>query len=461
MTTIDRGQHLILAFLLLIFYVFFNSTYANLVQYAVLSPIVEVLPVNFHRSLPALHEIILEDDFRQAQQEEWRKPPAERHCPSGTFYPLLRAFNQNAAFTLSGKRANTFYSMILRFRLNTVLPSQTANVEGPAAAETAPLIFIDRRFYFPFESQENCRHPCRITTDLQQAHNASAAVFTRTPTAAMARILKGAVWAFHSMESPLRMHEVHPDYKNNVSSLFHSCLAFIIIDIIIIFFFFLTIIINNIMIAATPTLIITITLYLFCPPTLLHNPNSTIPSVYGAFEAFNQPECLIGDDIRRQMMLRDNRKWLPPNFKQKRKLIAWLVSNMNAENRRKEVAARLRRWVPVDIYGLHRLPCPGGNCHEKLGQIYKFYLAFENSNCRGYLTEKLFTDALRAGMVPIVMGGSPEDYYSIAPPNSYIHVSQFSTIGKLAEYIRYLDQNDTAYSAYFAWKALGTLKVNS
>ncbi|VDK43566.1 unnamed protein product [Dibothriocephalus latus] len=66
-----------------------------------------------------------------------------------------------------------------------------------------------------------------------------------------------------------------------------------------------------------------------------------------------------------------------------------------------------------------------------------------------------------AGMVPIVMGGSPEDYYSIAPPNSYIHMGQFPTLGKLAEYIRYLDQNDTAYSAYFAWKALGTLKVNS
>ncbi|VDL89251.1 unnamed protein product [Schistocephalus solidus] len=64
------------------------------------------------------------------------------------------------------------------------------------------------------------------------------------------------------------------------------------------------------------------------------------------------------------------------------------------------------------------------------------------------------------GMVPIVIGGSPEDYYRIAPPNSYIHIGQFPTLGKLAEFIHYLDRNDTAYSAYFAWKALGTLKVN-
>ncbi|VDN09638.1 unnamed protein product [Dibothriocephalus latus] len=85
---------------------------------------------------------------------------------------------------------------------------------------------------------------------------------------------------------------------------------------------------------------------------LTSNPNSTIPSVYGAFEAFKQPECQIGDDIRRQMMLQDNRKWLPSNFKQKRKLIAWVVSNMNAENRRKLIAARLRRWVPMKEFEL-------------------------------------------------------------------------------------------------------------
>ncbi|BHF72777.1 Alpha-(1,3)-fucosyltransferase 7 [Sparganum proliferum] len=378
----------------LLFYAYYAVLFAKLVQHAAPSPVNSLLQERFRRTVPALDQILLEEDLRQAQEEEWRKPPDRRHCPSGIFYPLMRVFTQTALFT----------------REQAQQDPKTAEVQKPVVPKTAPLIFIDQRFYFPLDAKEECRFVCRSTTNLRRAHNASAAVFTRNPTSAMAKILKRAIWAFHSMESPLRMHEVHPDYKSRFS-------------------IFLT-----------------------------SNPNSTIPSVYGAFEAFKQPECLIGADVRRRMELQDNRRWLPSNFKQKSRLVAWVVSNMNAENHRKLIAARLRRWIPIDIYGANRLHCPGEDCHAKLGQMYKFYLAFENSNCRGYLTEKIFRDALGAGMVPIVIGGSPEDYYSIAPPNSYIHIGQFPTLGKLAEYIRYLAQNDTAYSAYFAWKALGTLK---
>ena len=71
---------------------------------------------------------------------------------------------------------------------------------------------------------------------------------------------------------------------------------------------------------------------------------------------------------------------------------------------------------------------------------YKFYLAFENSLCSEYITEKLWwnayskvgraqryrPDASPQGAVPIVMGGVSEgDYSRLAPPNSYLHVDQF------------------------------------
>ncbi|EUB59169.1 Glycoprotein 3-alpha-L-fucosyltransferase A [Echinococcus granulosus] len=49
----------------------------------------------------------------------------------------------------------------------------------------------------------------------------------------------------------------------------------------------------------------------------------------------------------------------------------------------------------VDIYGYRRLNCSKSSCLEHLGRRYKFYLAIENSNCRAYLTEKLFRTALR------------------------------------------------------------------
>ena len=56
---------------------------------------------------------------------------------------------------------------------------------------------------------------------------------------------------------------------------------------------------------------------------------------------------------------------------------------------------------------------------------YKFYLAFENSKCRDYVTEK-FYNALLYSMVPVVYGGG--DYEALgAPPNSYIDARNFTS----------------------------------
>lgn len=82
----------------------------------------------------------------------------------------------------------------------------------------------------------------------------------------------------------------------------------------------------------------------------------------------------------------------------KKKLVAWFVSNCGAENGRSEYVKELKHYIKVDIYGYcGTLHCKRGqqSCFEKLRKEYKFYLAFENSNCRDYITEKFFVNALR------------------------------------------------------------------
>lgn len=78
--------------------------------------------------------------------------------------------------------------------------------------------------------------------------------------------------------------------------------------------------------------------------------------------------------------------------------MAWFVSNCGARNHRLEYANELGKHIQVDIYGAcGTMRCPRYNadkCFEILDKDYKFYLAFENSNCRDYITEKFFVNGL-------------------------------------------------------------------
>ena len=83
----------------------------------------------------------------------------------------------------------------------------------------------------------------------------------------------------------------------------------------------------------------------------------------------------------------------------KTKKVAWFVSNCKSANLRMEYARELSKYIQVDVYGkCGRKKCNRNNsdqCSEMLNKDYKFYLAFENSNCRDYITEKFFVTGLQ------------------------------------------------------------------
>jgi hypothetical protein len=148
-------------------------------------------------------------------------------------------------------------------------------------------------------------------------------------------------------------------------------------------------------------------------------------------------------------------------MKEKKKLIFWLVSDCETDNKREEYAKKLNKYIPVDIYGqcnwketlnvtINRgTKKENQNSLSNLQQQYKFYLAFESSNCYDYVTEKFFR-ALGQGLIPIVMGGA-KNYEKFAPHKSYININDYESPLKLAQYLNYLDKNDNDYIKYFDW----------
>ena len=166
--------------------------------------------------------------------------------------------------------------------------------------------------------------------------------------------------------------------------------------------------------------------------------------------------CPYGYLVPRQRPLPTNPYWDDPLFPRasKRSLVAWMVSHCSTLSRRERIADQLKTHLPLHVYGsCGKLTCTRSDeegCYKRLGQQYKFYLSFENSLCTDYITEK-FSNALKYGMVPVVFGGG--NYSAILPhPRSYIDAREFSTVAKLAAFLKYLDGNETAYAEYFQWR---------
>ncbi|CAH8875883.1 unnamed protein product [Trichobilharzia szidati] len=144
----------------------------------------------------------------------------------------------------------------------------------------------------------------------------------------------------------------------------------------------------------------------------------------------------------------------------KSRAVAWIVSNCNSHSPRYLYANELAKHIAVDIYGkCGRLVCRDSYCFDLLRYHYKFYLSFENALCQDYITEKFFFNALMNNVLPVVMGASIEEYQKVAPPHSFIHVDEFDSPEELAEYLKYLDKNDTAYNEYFAWHDKGVVSM--
>lgn len=157
---------------------------------------------------------------------------------------------------------------------------------------------------------------------------------------------------------------------------------------------------------------------------------------------------------RRDVIVPTNNGYLDKIIKNKTKLVAWMSSNCNTYSKRESYVAELRKYIKVDVYGAcGNLKCPRNKsqeCDAMLEKDYKFYLAFENSNCVDYVTEKFLT-RVNQHIVPIVLW--KRNYINYAPKMSYISVEDYKSPKDLADYLTYLDKNPQEYKKYLTWRS--------
>ncbi|XP_067660569.1 alpha-(1,3)-fucosyltransferase C-like [Haliotis asinina] len=128
----------------------------------------------------------------------------------------------------------------------------------------------------------------------------------------------------------------------------------------------------------------------------------------------------------------------------KTKAVAWFVSNCKAESKRMVYVKRLQKIIDVDIFGkCGPVKCPKSEpkCLNML-QNYMFYLSFENSFCKDYITEKLYK-VFNEVCVPVVRGGA--DYKHLVPNGTYINAANFASPEALGRHLKWLMSNTSAY----------------
>lgn len=147
------------------------------------------------------------------------------------------------------------------------------------------------------------------------------------------------------------------------------------------------------------------------------------------------------------------------NLVNKSSLVCWVVSNYRSHHKRSQVYKELSATVSVKVYGRWtKNPLTSSAILPTISRCH-FYLAFENSLTKDYITEKLWRNAYQGGAVPVVLGPPISDYKAVAPPNSFIHVDEFASVKEMGAFLQQLAKDKKRYSEYFTWKQQWKVKL--
>ncbi|XP_060084956.1 glycoprotein 3-alpha-L-fucosyltransferase A-like [Ylistrum balloti] len=243
----------------------------------------------------------------------------------------------------------------------------------------------------------NCEYPCKMISG-SKLDSANFVVFhgPRIGKTKPPNKLRGQVWIMHGMESP---HHYNNDLTE-WSNLFNW--------------------------------------------TFTYRRDSDVLSLYSGFQ-FHRNNTTT--NIRKQWKAKDRNT-------------AWMVSNCHTPSKRMQYMKSLKSSTDIHVYGgCGHYRCARSNennCMELLQKHYRYYLAFENSLCVDYITEKAFkTYTASPSTVSVVRGGS--NYSLFLPPGSYLDAKDFENGHALGEAMKRSFDNA---SDFFSWTKYYTINPN-
>ena len=88
------------------------------------------------------------------------------------------------------------------------------------------------------------------------------------------------------------------------------------------------------------------------------------------------------------------------------------------------------------------------SCYAELRK-YKFYLSFENTFCKDYVTEKLYENAFQNEIVPVMIASVNTSDVTFLPPGSFINALDFPTVKELTDHMTTVGNSPDLYNEYF------------
>uniref|UniRef100_A0A0N4ZI44 Fucosyltransferase n=1 Tax=Parastrongyloides trichosuri TaxID=131310 RepID=A0A0N4ZI44_PARTI len=134
------------------------------------------------------------------------------------------------------------------------------------------------------------------------------------------------------------------------------------------------------------------------------------------------------------------------------------ISNCYSNSARGKLIKKLRKYIPITMYGRCSLyqeidgSCNKSDykCEEEVIGNYYFYIAFENSICNNYVTEKYWR-RYTFDSVPLVIKRYIYEDVGI-PGNSFIAVDDFKSAEEMGKYLNFLMDNPNEYLKYFEYR---------